>query len=75
MSSEVEARLFGEEAVRDFYEEIIETLQAALPLSPEDIDSKVDLNQSNGIWVLSITAPLFYGRKLVSVEELSLIHI
>ena len=66
MSSEVEARLFGEEAVRDFYEEIIETLQAALPLSPEDIDSKVDLNQSNGIWVLSITAPLFY---------LSLIHI
>lgn len=69
MSNEAEARLFGEEAVRDFYEEIIETLQAALPLSPEDIDSKIDLNQSNGIWVLSITAPLFYGRKLVSVEE------
>ena len=69
MSDEGGARLFGEDAVRDFYEEVIATLQAALPLSSDDIDSQASLNESNGIWVLSISAPLFYGRKLVSLEN------
>lgn len=69
MSEYPHPRIFGEDAARDFADEVHSTIKAALPVSDNDLDADFILNESNGIFVLSVLAPLYYGRKTTSAEK------
>lgn len=69
MTESILPRKYGEESAKDFAEEVRETIKAALPVVDSDLVAEFGINESNGIIVLSMAAPLFYGRGTISAQE------